>query len=141
VVHRLGNWGGRPFLAYLAMFSCARVFKQFEKACKNASLDVIIVDELLYQERVNFYTYLSNALFQIGPYFETQILFRNMMAESRGLSKKGRHIMSRLGCLLPETTYQRRVTKMLEAHDEAVRSSFFVYFILTFFFPVFLFCF
>ena len=86
----------------------------------NLKTDVKVEGLMLYSWMTWFIRNVSTStrtfqmLFQIGPYFDTQILFRNMMAESRGLSKNGR----------PESTYQRRLTKLLEAHDEAVRSFF-----------------
>ena len=117
----LGNWGGRPFLAFLALFSSPRVFSVFQKHVARRTVSCELTDDLLHKERLPFYNYLSNSLHQLGSYFETQIMFRNVLAESRGLSKRGRHLMSRLGFLLPETTYQRRLTKLLQVHDRSLR--------------------
>ena len=120
---QLGNWGGRPFpalFALFALFSCPRVFSVFQKHVTRRTVSCELIDDLLHKERL-LYNYLSNSLHQLGSYFETQIMFRNVLAESRGLSKSGRHLMSRLGFLLPETTYQRRLTKLLQVHDRSLR--------------------
>jgi len=103
------------------MFASNKVFLQFEKGYQRNNLTRDDLDDYLQRERIAFFNYLSNALHNLGG-FETQMLYRNLVAESRGLSKSGRHLLSRLGYLVPETTYQRRVKLIIDSHDELIRS-------------------
>jgi hypothetical protein len=116
-----GNWGGRPFIAYLATFSGPTTYKRLQSQLKRGGPSREELDEHLHHERIPFYNYLSNAIFHIGRSFDTQFLYRNMLAESRGLSKSGRDTFSKLGYMLSETTYRRRIEAILEHHEQLLR--------------------
>ena len=102
------------------MYSSASVFCKFERSSKGGTLTRDEVDSYLPSERIAFYSYLSNTLYHIGSSCDTQILYRNIVTEARGLSKSGRHLLARLG-FIPETTYQRRIKQILTSHEELIR--------------------
>ena len=50
-----------------------------------------------------------------------QMTLRNVLAESKGLSKAGRILFSKLGCLLSERTFQRKLSVFDARIDEHAR--------------------
>jgi len=60
------------------------------------------------QFRQSFYNFLAQAVSLSSMAFQHQLLLRTMMAESKGLSKRGRELFAQLGVLLPTTSYRRK---------------------------------
>ena len=56
----------------------------------------------------SFYNFLAQAVSLSSMAFQHQLLLRTMMAESKGLSKRGRELFAQLGVLLPTTSYRRK---------------------------------
>ena len=102
-----GNWGGRPVLVYVSTFSTPSTFRLFRTQLGVGGPTKDELEDHLQRERIPFYNYLSHALFQMGRSFDTQFLFRNLLAESWGLSKSGRDIFGWLGSMLSCTVLNR----------------------------------
>jgi hypothetical protein len=99
--------GGRLFQYFVLGFSNPVTRRDYTRAADNTSHDLWF--RLLASQRLPFYNFLIQSLFHMGRSVDSQIMVRNSVAEMKGLSKVGRVLFSRLGMLLSERTYQRRL--------------------------------
>lgn len=78
-------------------------------------------EDHIENEKINFYCFIGNRLFGLGRSFDLQMLFRNVVAEAKGLSKEGRIIFSKLGYFISDTTYRRRTAEYLDQQAQRLR--------------------
>ena len=76
---------------------------------------------LLAKEKLGFYNFIITSIFGICRKADYQMTLRNVLAESKGLSKAGRILFSKLGCLLSERTFQRKLSVFDARIDEHAR--------------------
>ena len=71
----IGNWGGRPFLAFLALFSSPRVFSVFQKHVTRRTVSCELIDDLLHKERLLFYNYPQTRCINLDPILKPRLCF------------------------------------------------------------------
>ena len=75
----------------------------------------------LEKEMINFYNFMSCAMYMMSTAFDKQMSFRNVLAEAKGLSKVGRILFGKLGAVLSDTSYKRLTALHLDTQDAALR--------------------
>ena len=116
-----GTPGGRIFQFYLMVFAPRTTYDRAKKAIKDK--DDNLFNALLVSSKLPFYNFLLASLFNLNRSADKQLLLRNLLADSKGMSKTGRVLFSKLGLLLSERTFQRRLNDMDELHSSSITYS------------------
>ena len=117
----LGFPGGRLFGFYMFAFASDWHSKQLLQQTELEGPTAEQWDQHLTRQTYPFYSFVGNRLYAMSRSFDHQMMFRTILAEGKGLSKQGRIIFSRLGYILAETTYRRRMEKELNEQEELLR--------------------
>jgi len=116
----LGLPGGKLFQLWVHGFGSNSSQMDLRRAADKTDRTLWYV--MLQQNRLPFYNFLVSNLLQLGRFVDNQVMARNLVAELRGLSKVGRTLFSKLGILLSERTYQRRLLDFDSHHEQRMRS-------------------
>jgi len=114
-----GSPGGRLFQVFILAFGGKTSYRQGCTAWNQNNPSIWAV--LLAKEKLGFYNFVITSIFGMGRRADQQMTLRNVLAESTGLSKTGRILFSKLGCMLSERTFQRRLVEFDDVHDELAR--------------------
>ena len=110
---------GRLFYYFVVAFANQKTQRTFSNAGDKE--DATMWFYLLDSQRIPFYNFLINSIFNMSRFADKQVLMRNTVAEARGLSKAGRMIFAKVGMMLSERTYQRRMVSFEISHAARVR--------------------
>jgi hypothetical protein len=100
--------GGRLFELFIDLFSPQTTFARLAQQRQHQGPTPEQWTAHFVHHRQHFYNFLALAVGVSSIAFNQQLLLRTMVAESKGLSKRGREIFAQLGMLIPATTYRRQ---------------------------------
>ena len=100
------------------MFAPIDVFDQAQDALEHKK--DADYNDLIAAQTLPFYNFLLTTLFNLNRSVDAQILLRNVIADFKGMSKSGRIMFSKMGLLLSERTFQRRLAELDAANIAAI---------------------